>query len=337
MPFIRVRDRTVMSVITMQVDDSIKMAADLMIANSIGSVIIKQGDKPVGIITERDLLRYAYNTEFSDYSVPIRNIMSSPLETINANERITKAAQMMIIKGFRRLGVVNDEGELIGICSISDLLHDMSNAKLLLTETIQETEEKGLRKIAFRISHELDTLLENVYTRDYSKTEQEEESYFQLHELLTRLNTKQDQRFTIHHEKSLFVMISTESGTSIYSKDLDFEKDFPANDQLMSALFFALNNFMKEIVLEDGFIDRIKFKDYTITIMKIGKYLLSYVFKGESYLGIKRMERLAGKIKDNPRLVEYLEKDHFKVSWWVIESLDECVDNVYRNPLNLTL
>jgi len=91
-----------------------------MVERNIGSVVVIEGNNPVGIITERDISRclakgvQALNTR-------VENIMSSPLITTTRSAGIEEIMQTMLKHGIRRLPVV-DEGMLVGIVSDRDLL-----------------------------------------------------------------------------------------------------------------------------------------------------------------------------------------------------------------------
>ena len=91
-----------------------------MVERNIGSVVVIEGENPVGIVTERDISRclakgvQALNTQ-------VENIMSSPLITATRSASIEEAMQIMLKHGIRRLPVV-EEGKLVGIVSERDLL-----------------------------------------------------------------------------------------------------------------------------------------------------------------------------------------------------------------------
>jgi CBS domain-containing protein len=73
-------------------------------------VVIDRADKPIGIITERDLVRQVCVNEASSSTVIIHHIMSSPLVTIDANSSVEAAADVMIQNKVRHLLVVMENG-----------------------------------------------------------------------------------------------------------------------------------------------------------------------------------------------------------------------------------
>lgn len=92
----------------------VRDAATLMDKHGTGSALVVEKDKPVGVITERDLLRKVVAKGLDPAELKVQEIMSSPIVTIKAKKRVKDAYQLMDEKNIRRLAVVNEEGEIIG-------------------------------------------------------------------------------------------------------------------------------------------------------------------------------------------------------------------------------
>lgn len=117
-------------VITATADETIKTVCKLMYENDIGSIVIVKrtvddANKPVGIITERDIVRQIGLSELFVVQAPIRQIMSTPLVTIGPNNPIIDAIEIMQLKKIRRLVVIDDREKMIGIITIKDALKEM--------------------------------------------------------------------------------------------------------------------------------------------------------------------------------------------------------------------
>ncbi|HEX6027516.1 MAG TPA: CBS domain-containing protein [Nitrososphaeraceae archaeon] len=117
-------------VITARADETIKTVCKLMYENDIGSIVIVKrtvddANKPVGIITERDIVRQIGLSELFVVQAPIRQIMSTPLVTIVPNNPIIDAIEIMQLKKIRRLVVIDDREKMIGIITIKDALKEM--------------------------------------------------------------------------------------------------------------------------------------------------------------------------------------------------------------------
>jgi CBS domain-containing protein len=129
-----VRDVMSSPVITVDEEATANHVARLMDKHELGCIIVtnKEG-KPIGIITERDLVTRVLAKNLKPDAVKAKEVMTSPLITIEPGETISEAARKMSRLNIRRLGVVY-KGELVGLISSKDILGVMPE----LIETIQE-------------------------------------------------------------------------------------------------------------------------------------------------------------------------------------------------------
>ena len=105
--------------VTAKPDESAAEAIRRMLQANIGSVVVCENNVPVGIFTERDVLRLA--GDGADFeSTPVRRAMTPKPLTINAGDSILDAAQLMATRKLRHLPVVED-GNLVGIVSMRDV------------------------------------------------------------------------------------------------------------------------------------------------------------------------------------------------------------------------
>lgn len=95
-------------------------AAKRMRSKKVSSlVVIEKGEAPVGIVTERDLVRNVCSRDISSDSVLIQDIMSSPIVTIDVEASIEQAADKMIQNKVRHL-LITENGRIYGIITPSD-------------------------------------------------------------------------------------------------------------------------------------------------------------------------------------------------------------------------
>ncbi|MGA2789726.1 MAG: CBS domain-containing protein [Candidatus Bathyarchaeia archaeon] len=106
-------------VVTVDISERVEEALRLMIKFDIGSIIVVDKQKPVGIITERDITRAALRGD-SLLRLPARSLMSRPLQTTTPNQEIWRTFEIMLRLGVRRLPVV-DNDKLVGIVTEKDL------------------------------------------------------------------------------------------------------------------------------------------------------------------------------------------------------------------------
>ena len=81
--------------------------------HATGSALVVEGGSPLGVVTERDILRKVVAAGKDPAYVTVKRIMNSPVITIDAGEDVSKASEIMDKKMVRRLAVVSD-GKIIG-------------------------------------------------------------------------------------------------------------------------------------------------------------------------------------------------------------------------------
>jgi len=108
------------NVLTVDKSTSLQQAALNMRKSNIGCVIVTEDTKPIGIITERDFVTKVA-AEGRPLFTDIYQVMSSPLITINPEETIWEAAEMMKEKGIHKLAVKKNE-KIVGIVTATDIV-----------------------------------------------------------------------------------------------------------------------------------------------------------------------------------------------------------------------
>lgn len=119
--FMIVRDIMVKNLKTVKPDDTVHSAVQKMNKFDIGSVIVISSGRPVGIITETNVMRRIVEPRMDPATVWAKDIMSSPLTTIDENAAIEEAAKIMVQKKINRIPVMNGD-KLVGLISSSDIV-----------------------------------------------------------------------------------------------------------------------------------------------------------------------------------------------------------------------
>jgi CBS domain-containing protein len=105
----------------------------LMAKNTIGSVLVMDSKNfPIGIITERDIIKKVSIKNILPNEINFRKIMSSPVITIKSYDSIETAAQKMTYNKIKRLPVLEDNQEIVSILGITDITKHLS--KILVNE-----------------------------------------------------------------------------------------------------------------------------------------------------------------------------------------------------------
>ena len=105
--------------LTIEPDARLAEAARRMTDRGVGAVLVFDGERLAGILTERDLLK-ALASGYRD-DTTVSQWMTRDPDTVDADEATDQAAALMIHGGFRHLPVM-DEGRVVGILSIRDLM-----------------------------------------------------------------------------------------------------------------------------------------------------------------------------------------------------------------------
>ena len=114
---------------------SVRKAAEIMIQNNIGSIVVTEKKNPIGIVTKSDLLSRVIVEGRDSSKTEIREIMTTPLITIDKDEDILEAIRFMRKKNVSRL-IVTDNGNILGIISETDLIKAVQLSSLTSFSTL---------------------------------------------------------------------------------------------------------------------------------------------------------------------------------------------------------
>ncbi|BAM06671.1 CBS domain-containing protein [Leptospirillum ferrooxidans] len=107
---------------TVEMTTTAREVAEIMKTKKVGSLLVMQGEKTVGIITEADIVRRVVGEDRVPYVTTVSTIMSAPVLSINSDASIYDAQDLMDKHHIRHL-LVMEEDEVVGLISIRDLIH----------------------------------------------------------------------------------------------------------------------------------------------------------------------------------------------------------------------
>ena len=119
--FMIVRDIMAKNIKTVKPDETVHAAVQKMNKFDIGSVIVLSSGRPVGIITETNIMRRIVEPRMDPDTVWAKDIMSSPLTTIDENAAVEEAAKIMVEKRINRIPVMKGN-KLVGLISSTDIV-----------------------------------------------------------------------------------------------------------------------------------------------------------------------------------------------------------------------
>jgi len=108
-------------VVSISAGESVLAAASLMNQRAIGSLLVLEGERVIGIFTERDVLRRVVVTGRDPASTKVSEVMTTPVATCRPVTTLAECKAFMTEKRFRHLPVVEGQ-RLLGIVTIGDLM-----------------------------------------------------------------------------------------------------------------------------------------------------------------------------------------------------------------------
>ena len=136
-------------VVTAHVDEPIALAAQRMRDQHVGDLVVVedvgQGMRPIGMVTDRDLVVRVVATGADAAALRVRDVMTTDLVVIEEHLDVNDVLRRMVARGVRRVPVVNEAGRLQGILSYDDLVEWMAE---------QLTELVAVMRQGRRLEHE---------------------------------------------------------------------------------------------------------------------------------------------------------------------------------------
>ena len=105
---------------SLPIDRSVREAAELMSRADVGSVLVFAEGTPIGIVTERDVVRKIVAEGIDSAKVLVADVMTTPLVTVPSTATVEEASEKMMTYNIRYLPVVEEE-EVVGIVAAKDI------------------------------------------------------------------------------------------------------------------------------------------------------------------------------------------------------------------------
>ncbi len=128
-------------VVTVDIKSDVQHLANKMLTFKVGSVIVTDKKQPVGIVTERDIVRKIVSKNLKPDDISIKELMTTPLITIPSTEDVTDIMHKMVKLEIRRLPVV-ENGKLVGIVTDTDLIAISAEMGNIFSDLIKMHREK---------------------------------------------------------------------------------------------------------------------------------------------------------------------------------------------------
>lgn len=127
---------------TISKDMTVYQALSDMARESLSCLVIAQDDRPVGILTERDVARVLFDRA-DIWQLKVEEVMSSPVQTLSQQTPVHEAAKIMQQENIRRVVVVDEDGKIVGLTTQSDIVKGLEGKYIeTLKEVIKEKDVK---------------------------------------------------------------------------------------------------------------------------------------------------------------------------------------------------
>lgn len=104
-------------------DETLRQAARRMASRNVGTLVILDGfGRPSGLVSDRDLLLQVLVEDRNPDTTPVSEVMSTPVAAVSENASIDDALREMAACRVRRMPVVREDGRLVGIVALDDVL-----------------------------------------------------------------------------------------------------------------------------------------------------------------------------------------------------------------------
>ena len=143
----KVIDMAVHDVATISADKSITECAAQMRSEHVGSLVIVDEQKPIGMITDRDIAIEVVALQKDAINTKVSDVMTTPVVTAQFDESMVVALARMREFGIRRLPIVDHEGKLVGVISNSNLVEELSS---LLEGLVRNIHSSKAREVTLR-------------------------------------------------------------------------------------------------------------------------------------------------------------------------------------------
>jgi len=117
-----VKDIATVGVETAAPDTTAEVLCETMAEKNVGSLVVVEDDRPVGMVTDRDLLLRVYAEMIDPTQVTAGEMMTGDPVTVGADADVLVASTLMRRHEVRRLPVVDDEGRIAGIVALDDIV-----------------------------------------------------------------------------------------------------------------------------------------------------------------------------------------------------------------------
>ncbi len=130
-------------VISLEPEEFLRSAIQKMSSNNVSCVVVIQDKKPLGILTERDII-YLMGINIDFNAVNLQTVMRRPVIAVSEETEIPEAANLMVINSLRRLVVIDGEYKVIGIVTQTDIIKNLSIDSFISFKKVEQIMNRNI-------------------------------------------------------------------------------------------------------------------------------------------------------------------------------------------------
>ena len=214
--------------------------------------------------------------------------------------------------------------------------YKFDEAKQLINEAIQTAATTNLLRMAFHLSNQYDELVNQIVRLEEMKKQHKDEHSFNELLEITEFSIFDYNRnkfnIEIPDEEPSYLSLISLNGVTLYSRNFDYNNSEENIDQLISGFLVAINSVIMKVFSSSGFIERIKHKEYTITLFNlIESIYICYVYKGPSFHAQMKINRLKHDLLSNPSVNNIIEasKENKTLNQEENINVDKVIANIF--------
>ncbi|MCG3219440.1 MAG: hypothetical protein KAR35_10560, partial [Candidatus Heimdallarchaeota archaeon] len=219
---------------------------------------------------------------------------------------------------------------LISKLNLVELNINETRKYLNLAQTFAE--EKGFKLLAKRISHEHDKILDVLTEWEQISEEEvdliERTKEVDLEKQIKAMTRHEETKIQEEEEKPIQLMLLSSGGVTFYSRD--FDPEFILDELLVGGLMTAIYSFSSEVFSQA--LERLKIGSYTVIIQRNEPILFCYVYEGQSYGALHKVNTLSSAILEDKKILDDIDKrtkTGTKLTGEYKKSVDHLIDDLF--------
>jgi len=285
------------------------------------ALFLKRSKEPQILAKAKKILLEIINKETVDYhltSIAYFNLIELMLkEAQNSREKQQlQEIDLFIERHFKRAQEIDSKIEIVENLWLKAnallLKYNVKEAQLLFEEGENLSEEAGLRRLGLKFTRAITIIKENLPEQPLSIANPSEETTAESEKVdkeIVKMIDKQTIAIEkMEKEEPVLLLVVYEGGVTVFSKK--FSSKELIDEMFVGGFLTAIDAFMHQTFATRGSIEKIQHQEYTLLLKIENPLLFCYVYKGQSFTAVQKLNQLIQKLKNSESLWSVLTKNH---------------------------